>query len=167
MCFFLLDGCGLVVVALPLDVVLGFALPSESPPSKTAALSSKHSASALRLKHCHSPKPLRFSTAKSATIFATITVDDKLPESTLSYLDSAGDVQTVAISDLTKGKKPSFSPSPSPTPSPRLARRSTSSDLWRSQALTPAPASQSTTPSSWRRGRRTSPRTVCLGLVAQ
>ncbi|GMN39341.1 hypothetical protein TIFTF001_008576 [Ficus carica] len=75
-------------------------------PPKTAALSSKLSfASSLRLKHCHSPKPLRFSTAKSATISATIAVGDKLPESTLSYLDSAGDVQTVTISDLTKGKK--------------------------------------------------------------
>ncbi|GMN59953.1 hypothetical protein TIFTF001_029047 [Ficus carica] len=74
-------------------------------PPKTAALSSKHSASALRLKHCHSPKPLRFSTTKSATISATIAVGDKLSESTLSYLDSTGDIQTVTISDLTKGKK--------------------------------------------------------------
>ena len=74
-------------------------------PLKTVALSSKHSASALHLKHCHSPKPLRFSTAKSATISATIAIGNKLPESTLSYLDSFGDVQTVTISDLTKGKK--------------------------------------------------------------
>ncbi|GMN62405.1 hypothetical protein TIFTF001_031488 [Ficus carica] len=74
-------------------------------PPKTAVLSSKHSASALRLKHCHSPKPLRFSIAKSTTISATIAVGDKLPESTLSYLDSTDDIQTVTISDLTKGKK--------------------------------------------------------------
>ncbi|GMN46211.1 hypothetical protein TIFTF001_015398 [Ficus carica] len=72
-------------------------------PLKTAAISSKLSfASSLHLKHCHSPKPLRFSTAKSATISTTIAVGNKL---TLSYLNSPDDVQTVTISDLTKGKK--------------------------------------------------------------
>lgn len=36
---------------------------------------------------------------------ASISVGDKLPDATLSYLDSAEEVQTVSISDLTKGKK--------------------------------------------------------------
>ncbi|KAK7337182.1 hypothetical protein VNO77_17744 [Canavalia gladiata] len=57
----------------------------------------------LALKFNHRrlhPKPLRFS-----TISATIGVGDKLPESTLSYLDSAGEVKTTTVSELTKGKK--------------------------------------------------------------
>lgn len=44
---------------------------------------------------------LRFSTA----ISATIAVGDKLPESTFSYFDSTGELQTTTVSDLTKGKK--------------------------------------------------------------
>ncbi|XP_061340279.1 peroxiredoxin-2E, chloroplastic [Gastrolobium bilobum] len=53
------------------------------------------------------PKPLRFSSSSSSssTISATIGVGDKLPESTFSYLDSAGEVQTTTVSELTKGKK--------------------------------------------------------------
>ncbi|KAF7838578.1 peroxiredoxin-2E, chloroplastic [Senna tora] len=54
----------------------------------------------LKIKHPRS-KSLDFSTPSSATIV----VGDKLPEATFSYLDSAGKVQTTAISDLTKGKK--------------------------------------------------------------
>ncbi|KAA0043926.1 hypothetical protein IC582_009338 [Cucumis melo] len=57
-----------------------------------------------------SPKPLRFSsfpTSKS-TISATISVGDKLPDSTFSYLDPAGELQTTTVSDLTKGKKAVF-----------------------------------------------------------
>jgi peroxiredoxin len=38
----------------------------------------------------------------------TISVGDKLPESTFSYLDKEGQVQTVTVSDLTKGKKAVF-----------------------------------------------------------
>ncbi|XP_062117503.1 peroxiredoxin-2E, chloroplastic [Humulus lupulus] len=73
-------------------------------PSKTFA--SRLSFTSLALKNRHVPKPVRFSTAKStSTISATISVGDKLPESTLSYLDAAGEVQTVTVSDLTKGKK--------------------------------------------------------------
>ncbi|PKA47559.1 Peroxiredoxin-2E-2, chloroplastic [Apostasia shenzhenica] len=36
---------------------------------------------------------------------ATISVGDKLPNATLSYFDSAGEIQTITVSDLTKGKK--------------------------------------------------------------
>ncbi|KAK9079328.1 hypothetical protein SSX86_000999 [Deinandra increscens subsp. villosa] len=42
---------------------------------------------------------------KSSKITATISVGDKLPESTLSYFDSDGELQTTSISDLTKSKK--------------------------------------------------------------
>eukprot|EP01018_Ginkgo_biloba_P021283 Gb_10278 [translate_table: standard] len=41
-----------------------------------------------------------FSTANKA-----ISVGDKLPEATLSYFDKEGNLQTVSISDLSKGKK--------------------------------------------------------------
>ncbi|KAM0045522.1 putative thioredoxin-dependent peroxiredoxin [Helianthus debilis subsp. tardiflorus] len=50
--------------------------------------------------------PLRaHSSFKSAQIAATISVGDKLPEATLSYFDSEGELQTATISDLTKSKK--------------------------------------------------------------
>ncbi|KAH7512099.1 peroxiredoxin-2E-2, chloroplastic [Ziziphus jujuba] len=58
----------------------------------------------LPLTRRHLPKPLRLSTARS-TISATIAVGDKLPDSTLSYLDADGEVQTVTVSELTKSKK--------------------------------------------------------------
>ncbi|TKY62043.1 Peroxiredoxin-2E [Spatholobus suberectus] len=48
------------------------------------------------------PRPLRFS---SSTISAAIAVGDRLPEATFSYLDSAGEVKTTTVSELTKGKK--------------------------------------------------------------
>ncbi|XP_010243544.1 PREDICTED: peroxiredoxin-2E-1, chloroplastic [Nelumbo nucifera] len=53
------------------------------------------------------PTSLRFSTTTNPkpTISATISVGDKLPESTFSYFDSSDELQTVTISDLTKGKK--------------------------------------------------------------
>ncbi|VVB05532.1 unnamed protein product [Arabis nemorensis] len=42
----------------------------------------------------------------STTVSAAISVGDKLPESTLSYLDpTTGDVKTVTVSSLTAGKK--------------------------------------------------------------
>ncbi|KAD0066204.1 hypothetical protein R6Q59_011484 [Mikania micrantha] len=41
----------------------------------------------------------------SIKIKATIAVGDKLPEATLSYFDSDGELQTATISDLTKSKK--------------------------------------------------------------
>ncbi|KAL5709613.1 hypothetical protein ACHQM5_020279 [Ranunculus cassubicifolius] len=57
----------------------------------------------LRLKF--QPKSLHFSTKSSTTtISATISVGDKLPESTFSYFDSTGELQTTTISDLTKSK---------------------------------------------------------------
>ncbi|XP_045802954.1 uncharacterized protein LOC123896630 [Trifolium pratense] len=68
---------------------------------KTKTLSSNFT---LPLKlNRFNPKPLRFST--SSKISATISVGDKLPESTFSYLDPASEVQTITVSDLTKGKK--------------------------------------------------------------
>lgn len=70
-------------------------------PSKSL-LTPKFSSLSLKLNRRH-PKPLRF--ASSSTISATIAVGDKLPESTLSYLDDAGEVKTVTVSELTKGKK--------------------------------------------------------------
>lgn len=51
--------------------------------------------------------PVVFS-APSSTISASsapISVGDRLPNSTLSYLDKDGQVQTVSVADLTKGKK--------------------------------------------------------------
>ncbi|XP_041025029.1 peroxiredoxin-2E-2, chloroplastic-like [Juglans microcarpa x Juglans regia] len=69
-------------------------------------LSSKPSFTSLPFKLHHRSKPLKFSTATTkSTISATIAVGDKLPESTLSYLDSDGELQTTTISDLTKNKK--------------------------------------------------------------
>ncbi|MFS8004330.1 putative thioredoxin-dependent peroxiredoxin [Helianthus anomalus] len=50
--------------------------------------------------------PLRaHSSFKSVKIAATISVGEKLPEATLSYFDSEGELQTATISDLTKSKK--------------------------------------------------------------
>ncbi|KAJ4979344.1 hypothetical protein NE237_010124 [Protea cynaroides] len=48
---------------------------------------------------CATTSPLR------TPICATISVGDKLPESTFSFLDSADEVQTITVSDLIKGKK--------------------------------------------------------------
>ncbi|GAB4856502.1 hypothetical protein Ancab_014418 [Ancistrocladus abbreviatus] len=54
-------------------------------------------------------KPLRFSsfstTTRTTLVSATISVGSKLPESTLSYLDSSDELQTITVSDLTKSKK--------------------------------------------------------------
>ncbi|OMO68216.1 Thioredoxin-like protein [Corchorus olitorius] len=49
-------------------------------------------------------KPISFST-KATPISAAISVGDKLPEATLSYFDSEGELQTTTISSLTAGKK--------------------------------------------------------------
>ncbi|KAL4278629.1 hypothetical protein GQ457_03G026740 [Hibiscus cannabinus] len=49
-------------------------------------------------------KPIFFST-KATPIYAAISVGDKLPEATLSYFDSNGELQTTTISSLTAGKK--------------------------------------------------------------
>ncbi|OVA04638.1 Thioredoxin-like fold [Macleaya cordata] len=68
-------------------------------------LSSKLSLSSFSLRHKLQPKSLRFTTTTTTKISATISVGDKLPESTFSYLDSDGELQTTTVSDLTKGKK--------------------------------------------------------------
>ncbi|KAL2345172.1 hypothetical protein Fmac_006457 [Flemingia macrophylla] len=47
------------------------------------------------------PRPLRLS----STISAALSLGDRLPEATFSYLDSDGEVKTTTVSDLTKGKK--------------------------------------------------------------
>lgn len=73
------------------------------PTAKT--LSSKPSFASLPFKLHHQPKPLKFSTTAKSTISAAISIGDKLPEATLSYLDPAGELQTTTISDLTKNKK--------------------------------------------------------------
>ncbi|KAG4163827.1 hypothetical protein ERO13_D01G198800v2 [Gossypium hirsutum] len=49
-------------------------------------------------------KPISFST-KTTQISAAISVGDKLPDATLSYFDSDGELQTTTISSLTAGKK--------------------------------------------------------------
>ncbi|XP_024021648.1 peroxiredoxin-2E, chloroplastic-like isoform X2 [Morus notabilis] len=97
------------LLASPTSLCLSTTATASLLPLKTAALSSKPPspklsfASPLPLNPRQSSKPLRFST--TSKISATINVGDKLPESTFSYLDAAGDVQTVTVSDLTKGKK--------------------------------------------------------------
>ncbi|KAL3532040.1 hypothetical protein ACH5RR_005561 [Cinchona calisaya] len=72
-----------------------------------SSFSSSFAISQLPLK-LHLPRRLsnpllRFSTTPKVS--ATISVGDKLPNATLSYLDSSNDVQTVSISDLTANKK--------------------------------------------------------------
>ncbi|KAG6426979.1 hypothetical protein SASPL_111218 [Salvia splendens] len=48
-------------------------------------------------------QPLRFSAAPK--ISATISVADKLPDATLSYLDASDELQTISIADITTNKK--------------------------------------------------------------
>ncbi|XP_077235877.1 thioredoxin superfamily protein [Tasmannia lanceolata] len=55
------------------------------------------------------PSSLRFKPrSKYFSISATISVGDKLPESTFSFFDAAEELQTTTVSDLTKGKKAIF-----------------------------------------------------------
>ncbi|XP_057947740.1 peroxiredoxin-2E, chloroplastic [Malania oleifera] len=74
-------------------------------PPKALCLSSSVSLSSLPLKIC--PKPLKFSSVTTATtkISATVAVGEKLPGATFSYFDSANELQTTTVDDLTKGKK--------------------------------------------------------------
>lgn len=62
----------------------------------------------LSLRHRLLAKPattkLSLST-KATPVSATISVGDKLPDATLSYFDSAGELQTITVSDLTSNKK--------------------------------------------------------------
>lgn len=61
----------------------------------------------LRLRVRRSPLfPRFFASSVSAPAAATtISVGDQLPDATLSYFGSDGELQTVTVSDLTKGKK--------------------------------------------------------------
>ncbi|KAG6510378.1 hypothetical protein ZIOFF_028388 [Zingiber officinale] len=74
--------------------------------------------------------PCLFTSSTSAPVVATtISVGDNLPDTNHSYFDSDGELQTVTISDLTKGKKAIFFAVPGPLR--RRAQRSTSLDLWK------------------------------------
>eukprot|EP00262_Sarcandra_glabra_P008589 TRINITY_DN22166_c0_g1_i1.p1 TRINITY_DN22166_c0_g1~~TRINITY_DN22166_c0_g1_i1.p1 ORF type:complete len:215 (-),score=20.09 TRINITY_DN22166_c0_g1_i1:181-804(-) len=66
-------------------------------PSSTVRFFPKKYPSNLRLNNFR-PNPRKFSVS-------AISVGDKLPESTFSYFDGAGELQTVTVSELTKGKK--------------------------------------------------------------
>ncbi|KAG6503432.1 hypothetical protein ZIOFF_035745 [Zingiber officinale] len=89
------------------------------------------------------------SSASAPVVATTISVGDNLPDANLSYFGSDGELQTVTISDLTKGKKAIFFTVLGPLH--RRARRSTSLDLWKRmgscipKAWTPLPGSRSTT----------------------
>lgn len=49
--------------------------------------------------------PIAMLATSTAVAAAPISVGDKLPDSTFAYLDKEGQVQTVSVADLTKGKK--------------------------------------------------------------
>ncbi|MCE2055102.1 hypothetical protein HAX54_041987 [Datura stramonium] len=69
-------------------------------------LSSSFSISSVPFKVQHPKRnvqPLAYVT--TPRISATISVGDKLPNSTLSYLDSSDELKTISVSDLTSGKK--------------------------------------------------------------
>ncbi|GLT94644.1 hypothetical protein SLE2022_123730 [Rubroshorea leprosula] len=72
----------------------------------TTSLASKFSLASVPLKlHRRSrPTSLPFST-RTTPISAILSVGQKLPDATLSYFDSAGELQTTTISALTSGKK--------------------------------------------------------------
>ncbi|KAE9621776.1 hypothetical protein Lal_00032916 [Lupinus albus] len=79
---------------------------SSTATSSLSLFSPKYLSSNFTLKLNHRRNHLKFSSSPFSTaISATIAVGDKLPESTFSYLDHAGDVKTTTVSDLTKGKK--------------------------------------------------------------
>lgn len=81
-------------------------IPSSSP-SFPAAASPFHSLSLLRppFKPFKSPQTLRLFASAAAP---AISVGDRLPDATLSFLNSADEVQTVSVSDLTRAKKAVF-----------------------------------------------------------
>lgn len=77
-------------------------------PSKNKLFLTASNFSQLPLKLKPYPKPLRFSSASSssaAPLIASICVGQKLPDATFSYFDAAGELQTITVADLTKGKK--------------------------------------------------------------
>ncbi|CAL1373079.1 unnamed protein product [Linum trigynum] len=78
------------------------------PPVSTPSASSLSSLKTLPLRL--TSRSRRFSATRSTaaavpSISASISVGDKLPDATLSYLDADDEVQTVTISSLTAGKK--------------------------------------------------------------
>ncbi|KAI3796830.1 hypothetical protein L1987_39516 [Smallanthus sonchifolius] len=76
-------------------------------PTNHRSLTFSSSFSPINIKNLRSRRPhhhpLKYSTAPLIT--ATVSVGDKLPDATLSYFDSDGELQTTTISDLTKSKK--------------------------------------------------------------
>ncbi|KAK1389579.1 Glutaredoxin-dependent peroxiredoxin [Heracleum sosnowskyi] len=78
-------------------------------PLKSSLISSSSSFTSFPLKLKSSPKqPLKFNFSTVPKISATIAVGDTLPDSTFSFFDSAGELQTTTVSDLTKSKKTIF-----------------------------------------------------------
>ncbi|MBA0643007.1 hypothetical protein Goklo_027329 [Gossypium klotzschianum] len=75
-------------------------LSSKSLPLKLSSVSPL----SFNLHRRRASKPISFST-KTTQISAAISVGDKLPDATLSYFDSDGELQTTTISSLTAGKK--------------------------------------------------------------
>ncbi|KAE8704606.1 Peroxiredoxin-2E [Hibiscus syriacus] len=79
-------------------------------PNATTGLTSKSLSSNLSISplslnlHRRPSKPISFST-KTTPIYAAISVGEKLPDATLSYLDSDDELQTTTISSLTAGRK--------------------------------------------------------------
>ncbi|KAL4333604.1 hypothetical protein GQ457_07G043040 [Hibiscus cannabinus] len=97
-------------MAASLTISRFFSSPANAMATATAKLSSKSLSSTLSISplslnlHRRPFKPISFST-KATPIYAAISVGDKLPEATLSYFDSDGELQTTTISSLTAGKK--------------------------------------------------------------
>ncbi|XP_050228174.1 peroxiredoxin-2E, chloroplastic [Mercurialis annua] len=70
------------------------------------SLSSKLSFTPLPLKtQSKFPKFKTLTTKSTAPITAALSLGDKLPDSTLSFFDADGELQTTTISSLTSGKK--------------------------------------------------------------
>ncbi|KAL5974554.1 Peroxiredoxin-2E-1, chloroplastic [Asimina triloba] len=78
-------------------------------PSKPLLFTTRATPSPLLPLRSLSPlKPSRFTTSatpSTAIASSTVSVGDKLPESTFSYFDAAGELQTITVSDLTASKK--------------------------------------------------------------
>jgi peroxiredoxin len=73
--------------------------------SQTALSSASWFGSRAGLKAVARLASSRSAGAGAGRVVATIAVGDKLPEATLSYFDKEGNVQTVTVSELTKGKR--------------------------------------------------------------
>ncbi|XP_020581402.1 peroxiredoxin-2E-1, chloroplastic [Phalaenopsis equestris] len=88
--------------------LLRFQSPSLSPAARfqSATLPGRLVFPSKPLRSCRNLRFIASASPSVATV--SISVGDKLPDATLSYLNSADEVQTVSISDLTKGKKAVF-----------------------------------------------------------